>query len=115
MSDTVRFTYEEPPFADNFVEFSASWTRRETREFAELNGDAWLALIARKMTACKLDSITAPAQLTPDAIDDMDVRLFRWLTTAATAAYVQVNRLGEAAASRLSATFAAATQTETAD
>lgn len=110
---TLRFKYEGEPFADDFVEFTDSWTRRETRQFIELDGADWLRMVAQKVIAVRMGAVTDPAQLTDEAFEDMDIRLYRWFAMAASAAYVQVNRLGEAAASRLSATFAAATQTKT--
>lgn len=90
-----------------FVEFSDRWSRKEVREwFAAVEMDALCAIYQRKIMSCALDCtdtdpITDPKQLTPEGLDRMDFRLFRWFSALATKHTNELFSLGEASRRRL--------------
>jgi hypothetical protein len=86
----------------NWIEVDDVWTRRELQAFITLQGEAYWALWARKVTACHLplaggDAIEHPAQVVA-AQDDLDIRLLRWLASAVLLATQTLLNLGEASA-----------------
>lgn len=96
MAKTLRYEYPGDEFAGAFVEVSGSWTRRELREWMRSDGDTFIDLLKRKVTAVNLCHITDPAQFSDDALDDLPNELFEWLVGVVSVVYVEVNRLGEA-------------------
>lgn len=69
-----------PDYTDCWVEVSEKWTRGEERQLAQATDTEWLALWQRKVLACNLrtvdgEYITAPADVTWDALDTLDVGL----------------------------------------
>ena len=69
----------------NWVDVSDAWTRRESREAMDADEDATLEILRHKLTGCHLETtlgpIDDPALLTVEALDEMDVRIVRFLGT----------------------------------
>ena len=91
--------YEFDAIEGTFVEFGDGWTRGEVLRFPELQGDAYFAFLASKMTALSLpmgngETLTDPAQFV-ERMDDIDVRAFYWLMTLPALEYGRIGRLGE--------------------
>jgi hypothetical protein len=116
-----RFEYAELP--GNWVELHEAWTRRELREALNQEGEAFAALLAKKIEACNLETgdgepITAPAQITREALDEgLRYEVYCWLMSTVTQFVIEVQRLGEATQRRLWRDFAkgmlTAAETET--
>lgn len=99
MTDTLRYELDDPEipqFAGTFIEFSKSWTRRELRDWANAESDTFLDMLHRKVVALRVGHITEPSQITDDALDDLDNRLFEWFTMVVGRARWDVLSLGEA-------------------
>ena len=98
--------YECDDFPGAFVEFSDAWTRGELKRAVSDEttvAESW-ALGISKLTACCIpvvggDALTEPAQLPADydavVYDDIDMRLFRWLSAVMYKASIDATRLGE--------------------
>jgi hypothetical protein len=98
----MRYSFEDEPFAQDFVEFSDSWSRAQVRA-------AWAAVdqsegsetklldalrpkvIALHLTCVDAPAITDPSDLTPARTEQLDWRLFSWF------AGVWIKHLGELA------------------
>jgi len=110
----MRYECDVEGFEGNFVNFSDSWTRKEIREFWDKSSDnttadEFMKLVSSKVKGLHLDvvygdQITEPVQLTEDALDRIDNRLFRWITFVIIDAAHEVVKLGNAVGERLWAT-----------
>lgn len=98
----MRYCFDDPPFADDFIEFSDSWSRAQVRA-------AWAAvdttegseskllevlrpkIVSLHLTCVDAEAITDPDQLTPERTEQLDWRLFSWF------AGVWIKHLGELA------------------
>jgi hypothetical protein len=95
--------------ADNFVEISDSWSRRDFRTFWESNDPVQLVdLYQRKTAACNLTPvdpgvppITKGAQIVEETLDTLDMRVFMWFQAAFLVAANEVQNLGKAEQRRL--------------
>lgn len=115
----MRYECTEDGFAGAFVEFTtAGWTRKDLRELRLLDeGDAWFALLQRKVTAVSLpvlsgEPIVKPSGLTPEALDRLDLVLYHWLTAQIVRALREVTELGNAVWRRQFASAVANDSTE---
>ena len=102
----MRIDCDVPGFEHCFIEMSERWTRREMRDFWTIQGEEYLALIARKTVSLHLetddgDSLTSPADLTEVALDQLDYLLFSWFNTVPIITVQELQRLGEATRRRL--------------
>lgn len=98
--------YECEDFPGAFVEFSNAWTRGELKRAVSDEttvAESW-AIGVSKVTACYIpvvggEPLTTPAQLPVDydnaIYDDIDMRLFRWLSAVMYKAAIDATRLGE--------------------
>lgn len=91
-----------PDFIDCWVEISEKWTRAEEKMLAFADDQQWLELWQRKVLACNLrtatgDYITAPADVTLDRLDDLDVQLAGFVGGALAYACRELRYLGNAA------------------
>jgi len=117
----MRYTCDIPGFEDCYIEFSDAWSRREFREFfkdtkTDEDKESWLALVRHKIDVLHIKlmrghAIDTPSEFTDDALDDMDVRLFKWLMSAILKAPSDISDLGKAAGRRLWGTPEALTDT----
>ncbi len=98
----IRVECSTPGLEANWIEVSEVWTRRELQEFATVTGDAFWALWARKVSACCIVDATGEALSDPAVVqqrlDDLDIRLLRWLSAAVLSATQHLLNLGEASA-----------------
>jgi len=99
----MRYPCEEPGFEGNWIEVDLAWTRAEWRAFwsTETDRDATLALIQSKVTTCNLERIGQPpltigSELTEEALDQVDIRLYMWFTSVTLRAAQDINNAGEA-------------------
>jgi hypothetical protein len=87
---------------DNWIDISEQWTRREFREMLDANGDELLAILHAKATACHIEAgdtvITDVADLTEDALDDIDLRLVGFIGGILVHAGVRLRELGNVSA-----------------
>jgi hypothetical protein len=107
----TRYTCDIPGFEDCFIEFTDAWSRREIRKFygttdTDDEKEKWLSLIRHKIDVLHIKLMTGltidtPSQLTEEALDEMDIRLFHWMNAAIQKAPVDVSELGNAARRRL--------------
>ncbi len=98
----VRVVCDTPGLEANWVEVDEVWTRKELQAFVTLEGDEYWELWARKVVACHIELpsgevITAPERVRT-ALDDLDLRLLRWLSTAVLTATQYLLNLGEGSA-----------------
>lgn len=89
------------PFEGSFVEYTDRWKVKERREFFELEGDEYLALLGKKIMALRIEvegdePITQASELTPDRYEAVDGRLWDWFRATPLAALEETMRLGEA-------------------
>jgi hypothetical protein len=82
-----RYECQEAGYQGCFIEFDDVWTRRELREYRQLEGDPFLRFLAGKITGLRAvladgTVLDQPEQLTETAIDGMDVELWSWLSEA---------------------------------
>lgn len=97
---TRRFECAELP--GNWVELAEAWSRRELREALNQQGEAFAALLAKKIVTCSLETgggepITQPAQITREALDEaLRYEVYCWLVSTVTRFVIEVQRLGEA-------------------
>jgi len=101
----MRFICNIPGLEQNWVEFSEVWTRREGKELFDLpEKAAFDKFFPLKATACNLEQVdsvvvfTDPQAVKYDGLDDMDARVFGFLSRALFSAYLETQRLGNASA-----------------
>ena len=99
---TIRVECSTPGLEANWIEVDEVWTRKELQAFVTLQGEAYWALWGRKVTACHIEPVdggvmVAPVDV-PQILDDLDVRLLRWLSSAVLTATNHLLSLGEASA-----------------
>lgn len=98
----IRIECTTPGLEANWVEVDEVWTRRELQAFTRLAGDEYWALWARKVTACHLVLADGAVVEDPTALsarlDDLDIRLLRWLASAVLTATQYLLNLGETSA-----------------
>lgn len=111
----LKYTCDIPGFEDCWFELSERWTRGELKAFFADRGDAYLALIRKKIVAIHMTAdpdqidggaITDPAQLTPEATDHVDITLWKWFATALNVGVDELYSMGEAHARRWSGEYA---------
>jgi hypothetical protein len=95
----IRVECSTPGLEENWVEVSDVWTRGELRDYTAKKGDEFVALWRAKVTACnfvtaKGEAITDPL-LVHDRLDDLDLRLLGFITTAPLEATSYLLALGE--------------------
>lgn len=106
----MKFVCQLEGFAENWIEFSDVWTRREGKDLFELpERDAFDKYVPLKAVACHIEipggkPITDPQALTYDGLDNIDARLFGFLARALFNAYTELTRLGNASARLSSST-----------
>jgi len=123
----MRYTCDDPAFADDYIEYSDSWSRAQVRETwaalpevakAEAGDEAEDALLSKlrpKIVALHLscvdaDPITDPADLTPRRTEQMDTRLFEWFAASWVVHLNNLANLGNALGRRLSAISATSSE-----
>lgn len=102
----MRYSPEDEALAHNFVEYSDSWTRGETKTAYNKVGSEFLDLLKRKITAIHLDClegepITDAAALTEDDLDRIDVRVYTWFSMTWVAHLNNLADLGNALGRKL--------------
>lgn len=100
--NVLRYECEDPEFAGAYVEFTRSWTRRETREAWANENEDLVEFIATKIISIYLPavdpekSINSPEGITVDSMDDLDTRLYTWFITAWVKCMSDLTDLGNA-------------------
>lgn len=121
----MRYKIDDPGLAHNFVEFSDSWSRKQTRAAwaaydalptstsdadaqakAEEASAKLLDALRPKIVALHLDCedappITEPADLTLARLDEMDERVYRWWINVWIVHLRGLSQLGNALGRRL--------------
>lgn len=116
----MRYTCDIPGFEDNYIELSERWTRREMATSRTATGDAYFALLQRKVTAIYLsrvdeatgnpiDPIDNPSAFTTEAVDAVDYMVWRWVAYAVRRGLDDLYSLGEESARRWSSALDTAT------
>ena len=94
----IRVECSTPGLEENWIEVDEVWTRRELREYMSLKGEPFIALWQRKVTACHLVTgdvvVDEPAQV-HGLLDELDLRLTRFVTEAVLEATDYLLSLGE--------------------
>ena len=109
----MRYQCDIPTFEDNFIELSERWTRRELATVDTIEGEAYFALLRRKLTAVYLSrideetgarivSITDPAEFTRETTEAIDFMVWRWIAHALRRGIDTMYSLGEESARRWS-------------
>ena len=112
---TIRINCSAEGFDDNWVEYSASWTRGETRRLDEAGDEETiLAIIAAKIVRCHIVTadggvLESSDDLTMDAVGEMDETLAAWLVRSLYEMVARKRVLGNVSASVSSATNGKAT------
>lgn len=98
----IRVECATPGLKANWIEVDEVWTRKELQAFVALQGEAYWALWGRKVTACHVELVEGGVLDDPAAVqqvlDDVDLRLLRWLPSAVLMATNHLLRLGEGSA-----------------
>lgn len=99
---TVRIEHASEELADNWIEFSANWTLADLRQAYNEQGEGFIAFWRSKAVACHVrtaegEIITDPMQI-HERIDELDLRLVRWVPLALLEAGNYLVRLGELSA-----------------
>jgi hypothetical protein len=98
----MRYECEEAGFEGAYIEFSEkAWTRGELRDIRTLSeSDEWFAILCAKVTGINLPAkdgaLTEAHDLTPAALDRLDLVLYNWLVTVVVKAAIEVAELGNA-------------------
>lgn len=107
----MRYDCDEPGFEGAFVEFAPSgWTRKTMRDLRKLDEESgWFDVLRGRVTALHLPTVDgaaldAPADLTADNFDRLDLVLYNWLVAIIIKALGEVGDLGNAVWRRLFAT-----------
>jgi hypothetical protein len=109
----MRYQCDIPGFEDNFIELSERWTRRELATVDTIEGEAYFALLRRKLTGVHLtrideetgnaiDPIDTPAGFTREATEAIDFMVWRWVAHAMRKGINTLYSLGEERARRWS-------------
>jgi hypothetical protein len=115
----MKYTCDLPELKECFIELSDSWTRKEVRSFWEFEGPAYLALVLSKLTAVHLvrpgqEPITEPVEFSAAVLDELDMRLVRWVSSVPVKHVSELGSLGEACGRRLFASTETNLETESA-
>lgn len=99
---TVRIEHASEDLADNWIEFSANWTLADLRRAYSEQGEGFIAFWRSKASACHVrtvtgETITDPMQI-HERIEELDLRLVRWVPLALLEAGNYLVRLGELSA-----------------
>ncbi len=95
----LRYYCDIPGLEDNWVEVSEVWTLREVRAMLAATGDEYYDLLHGKIEACHIErlggeAITDPADITDEALEDVDLRLVDFLGGALPRAVEHLRSLG---------------------
>jgi hypothetical protein len=96
-----RYECDDPAFAGNFVEYSDAWSLAQINAMVGASLAELVPLAAKKVTGLHLETLdgeplTEAGDLTNDALEDVDLRLYYWLTGTFARVTGDVGRLGEA-------------------
>lgn len=96
----MRMQCTLPEFEDCWLEVSEKWSRVEERQIVTANADQWLELFQAKVLSCNLrtetgETITQPAGVTWDSLDQMDVRLAGFVGASLATACLELRNLGK--------------------
>lgn len=112
---TIRINCTAEGLDHNWIEYSSSWTRGETRrlESAE-DEDVILAIISGKVVRCHIECadgtvLETGESITMEAVGDMDETLAAWLVQSLYTMIARKRVLGNVSASALLATNGKAT------
>lgn len=113
----IRVACDTPGLEANWVEVDEVWTRKELQAFVSLDGDEYWALWGRKVVACHIELVEGGIMDDPAEVrlvlDDLDLRLLRWLSNAVLTATQYLLNLGEGSARLLSNGVGVAVPTKT--
>lgn len=113
----IRIECTTPGLEANWIEVDEVWTRREFQAFTQLAGDEYWQLWGRKVVACHVELAEGGVVDDPAAVhralDDLDLRLLRWLPAAVLTATQHLLNLGERSARLLSNGVGVAVPTRT--
>lgn len=104
----MRYDCPVPGFeATDFVDVKERWTRKDVRLFYELRGEEYLTFLQSKLGALHLSNesgsvMTAPGDLTLEKVEEVDLMVWKWFSTAINKALDQLYSLGEEIASHWS-------------
>lgn len=95
----IRVECSTPGLEENWIEVAEVWSRGELAQYTTLKGDEFVALWRRKVTGCNFvtvegEAITDP-KLIHDRLDDLDLRLVGFITSAPIEATNYLLALGE--------------------
>ncbi len=95
----IRVECTTPGLEENWLDVSDFWTRAELQEYGELSGDPFVDLWRKKVVACHIETgdvaINDPAKV-HDQIDQLDIRLIKFLTSGPRTVTDYLLSLGEA-------------------
>lgn len=118
----MRYECAEPGFEAAWIEIrETGWTRKAINQLRALDeSDEWFALLRSHVTGLHLpavegDAVSDVADLTPDALDRLDLVLFNWFVSALIEALRDITQLGNAPWRRLSRQSETATATNSQD
>lgn len=98
----IRVECTTPGLEGNWIEVDDVWTRKELQAFVSLQGEGFWALWGRKVMACHLVLADGGVVSDPAAVglvlDDLDLRLLRWLSNGVLTATQYLLNLGEGSA-----------------
>lgn len=98
----IRVECTTPGLEANWVEVDEVWSRRELQAFVALDGEEYWQLWGRKVVACHVELAAGGVVDDPAAVhlvlDDVDIRLLRWLPSAVLMATQYLLNLGEGSA-----------------
>jgi hypothetical protein len=102
MIEGIRVECGLDGLTNNWIEVDPVWTRGELRAFVELTGDEYWSLWQRKVIDCHIELAYGGVIERPEdvelALDNIDIRLVRWLSAAVLMATQHLLNLGEASA-----------------
>lgn len=97
----MRFDCPVHGFEDNFVEITERWSRKDVRNFYELKGEEYLSHLRTKIVSINLgSSVQSPEDFTSEKIEDVDMQVWKWFSTAVNLALDTLYSMGEEIASR---------------
>jgi hypothetical protein len=101
----MKYSCDIEGLEHNYIELSDVWSRKQATEFLTADSDKYLALLKAKIIALSLDCVEGPPvtsaeDLTDDALDDLDMRVFHWLKIIPRGHVQNVLNLGEASGRR---------------
>lgn len=95
----MKYNCPIPEFEECYVEMSENWTRGQVKTFFSASGEAYVQVLKKKILSINLKTengaITLPEELTEANIENVDMILWKWFSTAINAGIDRLYSLGE--------------------